>query len=98
MNLISLSPSYTKELLDLEGGMYWQGERWKNLWEKEAREKFRIFIKDYLINFPRGCLGLIEEEKLLKENNFKKLENEFNWEIYPRIKVPCRIYYSHLPR
>lgn len=65
MRFVSLKPEHINELVELEGKMYWQGEKWKDLWEKEAKEKFRVFIKDYLVNFPEGCFGVIENEQIL---------------------------------
>jgi len=157
--------------------MYWRGDKWKNLWQKEAKEKFREFIEDYLINFPKGCFGLIEgkeilgamfftkiskfktipylhrvseylevngriayvslfvikdaknkdeigrklyeyaeevavrlacktievviyssplEEQIIKENNYRRLKDKFDWEIYSGMKVPSRIFYYNL--
>jgi len=159
----------------LEGEMYWQGEQWRKLWQEEAKGKFRVFIQDYLTNFPRGCFGLVDkngellgamfliklsgiksipylhkvsdylekdggtayvsffvvkkgdeeekigqklydeaekiallklkcktmavviyssplEEQILKGNNYEKLDEQFEWEIYPDKKVSCWIY------
>jgi hypothetical protein len=175
MRLVSLSLNDVDEILQLEEKMYWQGEEWKKLWEKEAKEKFRAFINDYLTNFPEGCFGLVGdsgellgaifliktsrcepipylhevaeylkengeiayvslfvirkgdkeeeiaqelydeaekvaltklgckkivvviyssplEERVLKGNNYERLEGQFEWEIYPGKKVPCWIY------
>lgn len=64
MRIIPLGTEHIDELLELEGKMYWQSEKWKDLWEKEAKEKFRVFIKDYLVNFPEGCFGLVENERI----------------------------------
>lgn len=179
MKPISLNQKHTDKLLQLEEKMYWQKGTWKNLWEKEAKGKFRFFINDYLTNFPEGCFGLIDdnaqllgaiflirtsklepipyfhkldrylkkegkiayvsffvvekgereeeiaqklydeaektallklgckamsvviyssplEEKILKGNNYEKLDRQFEWEIYPRKKVPCWIYHYEL--
>lgn len=65
METISLDEKYLEDILDLEEEMYWRGERWRTLWQEEAKEKFRALISDYLTNFPRGCLGLIENDVLL---------------------------------
>ena len=176
MRLASLNPNYINELLKLEEQMYWQSPKWKDLWQKEAKAKFRAFIKDYLTNLPQGCFGLIENKELLgamfltktsklkpipylhkvsryfekegeiayvsffvvkkgkrefeiaqklydqaekvaffklkcktiavviyssplelktlQAHNYKKLEKQFKWEIYPGKKVPCNIYYK----
>lgn len=32
------------------------------------------------------------EEKILKGNNYEKINKQFEWEIYPGKKVPCWIY------
>lgn len=175
MRLVSLNPEDVDEILQLEKKMYWQGEDWKNLWEREAEGKFRVFITDYLTNFSKGCFGLVDdgellgaifltktskcepipylhkvdeylekdgevayvslfvirkgdkeeeiaqelydeaekvaltklgckkmavviyssplEERVLKGNNYERLEKQFKWEIYPGKKVPCWIYY-----
>ena len=65
MKFVNLGLQHVDELLNLEGEMYWRGEKWKKLWEKEAKEKFRSFIKDYLTNFPQGCFGLVEKGELV---------------------------------
>ncbi len=178
MRLASLGLKDVDEILRLEGEVYWQGENWKKLWEKEAKEKFRVFITDYLTNFPEGCFGLVDddellgsiflikiskcepipylhkvdeflkkdgeiayvslfvikkgdeeeeiaqelydeaekvaltkldckkmvvviyssplEERILKGNNYEKIEKQFEWEIYPGKKVSCWIYYHEL--
>ncbi len=176
MRLVSLGPEDIDEILQLEEKMYWQEEDWNKLWKKEAEEKFRVFINDYLTNFPEGCFGLVDdngrtlgaifltktskcepipylhkideylekdgeiayvslfvirkgdkeeeiaqelydeaervaltklgckemviviyssplEERILKGNNYERLEKQFEWEIYPRKKVPCWIYH-----
>jgi len=42
--------------------MYWQSKKWKDLWQEEAKDKFKSFIVDYLDNFPKGCLGLADKD------------------------------------
>jgi len=179
MKFINLTLDCTDQLLNLEGEMYWQGAKWRNLWEREAKEKFRGFIEDYLTNFPKGCFGLIDdrgellgamilikisgfkpipylhkfsdyleengeiayvsffvvkkasneeevanklydhaeevaltkigcknmavviyssplEERVLKGHNYERLGEQFEWEIYPSIKVPVWIYHYDL--
>jgi hypothetical protein len=179
MKLAPLGPKDVNEILQLEEKMYWQGEDWRSLWKKEAEEKFRVFIVDYLTNFSEGCFKLVDdnerllgaifltktsrcepipylhkvdeylekngkiayvslfavrkedkeeeiaqklydeaekvaltklgcrkivviiyssplEERILKGNNYERLEKQFEWEIYPGKKVPCWIYYYEL--
>lgn len=179
MSFIKLQLQNLDELLDLEERMYWQDEQWRVLWAKEAKEKFRVFIKDYLTSYPKGCFGLVDEvgkllgamflikssevepipylhevsehlveggkvayvsffvvgerdkrgeiaqklydeaeevaflklrcetiavviysspleERILKGNDYEKLNERFEWEIYPGKKVPCWIYYRNL--
>ncbi len=179
MKVVPLGQKDVDEILQLEEEMYWQGEDWKSLWKKEAEEKFRVFIIDYLANFSKGCFGLVNgdgkllgaifltrtsklepipylhkvdeyleeggkiayvslfiirkgdkeeeiaqelydeaekvaltsldckkmsvviyssplEERILKGNNYERLEKQFEWEIYPGKKVPCWIYYYEL--
>jgi hypothetical protein len=173
MNFVKLDQNYHDQLLKLEGQMYWNSGKWKDLWDKEARGKFDSLINDYLTNYPKGCFGLLEndelvgsifllkvkeikpipyvnrvpdfldengdiayvsffvvrkgtgdkeiakklylkakdvaqvigckkiavvinnsplEENILKENNYQKLPEQFMWEIYPGMTVPCYIY------
>ena len=177
MNLIKLDLIHQNQLLELEEKMYWYSGRWKELWEKKAKNKFNDLIADYLQNFSQGCFGLTEkenligamfllkvsklvpipyvnkvsdyldkdgniayvsffvvkkggqekeiaqnlyehakevtlfigckkiavtinvsplEEEILKENNYKKLNRQFQWEIYPGIIVPSHIYHCSL--
>jgi hypothetical protein len=65
MKFVILDQTYHDQLLKLEGEMYWDNGKWKELWEKDAKQKFDDFITDYLINFPRGCFGLIENNELV---------------------------------
>ena len=65
MKIINLLPKHTEELLKLEEEMYWTEYDWKKLWEKEAKEKFRKFIKEYLTNFNQGCFAVAESEEIL---------------------------------
>jgi len=175
MEVVSLGLKDIEKLLDLEGEMYWQGEKWRRLWQEEAKGKFRVFIQDYLTSFPQGCFGLVDnneellgsmfliklfelkpipylqkvsdylekdgriayvslfvvkkgdneekigqklydeakeisllklkcktmavviyssplEERILKVNNYEKLNERYEWEIYPGKKVFCWIY------
>lgn len=179
MKSIKLQLDQTDELLRLEEELYWQSKDWGDLWQREAKEKFRNFIKDYLTNFPEGCFGLADkkeqlvgamflikvsklepipylqkvsdylnktsqtayvsffvvkrgdkekeiaqklydeaeetallklgcktiavviyssplEEEVLKGNNYEKLNEQFEWEIYPGKKVPCFLYHYEL--
>lgn len=61
MKIIKLQLDQTDELLRLEEELYWQSKDWGSLWQKEAKEKFRSFIQDYLTSFPEGCFGLGDE-------------------------------------
>ena len=153
--------------------MYWSEGKWKELWDKETKQRFDDLITDYLTNFPQGCFGLTEnneligsifllkvkdlkpipyvnkvqdylnkdgdiayvsffvtkkgdkdreiaqelydrvedvameigctkvavvinnsplEEEILKGNNYEQSAEEFQWEIYPGMMVPCHIY------
>lgn len=173
MKFTKLNKTYHHQLLELEEKMYWSEGRWKELWDKEARQKFDDLITDYLTNFPEGCFGLVEndeligsifliklsknqpipyvnkvsdyldntgniayvsffvvkkgvmdqviaqklydlaeevalsinckkisvvinnsplEEEILKGNNYERSVEEYQWEIYPEIMVPCHIY------
>jgi len=65
MQLIKLQLNQTDELLQLEEDLYWQDKDWNDLWRREAKEKFRSFIEDYLTNFPQGCFGLVDETEQL---------------------------------
>jgi len=65
MELIQLNKNHHDQLLNLEGQMYWSEGKWKELWEKEAKQKFSDLITDYLVNFPQGCFGLVENGKLI---------------------------------
>lgn len=60
MRFIKLELKHVEKLLVLEEKMYWQSQDWRDLWEKEARERFRVFIKDYLTYYPEGCFGLTD--------------------------------------
>lgn len=61
MKLIKLQLSYAHELLRLEEELYWQSKDWSDLWQREAKERFRGFIENYLTDFPEGCFGLVDE-------------------------------------
>lgn len=179
MNFVDLGINQVGELLKLEEKMYWQQGEWKDLWEKEAKEKFKVFIEDYLANNPLGCFGVVNDNnqlagamfltkaselkpipylhtfsdyfeedgeiayvsffvvergreeleiaqeiydqaeevalfklkcktigvviysspielKILQSHNYEKLDEQFEWEIYPGMKKPCWIYYYNL--
>lgn len=179
MKLINLRLEHIDTLLKLEEEMYWRGGKWSDLWQEEAKEKFKSFIEDYLTNFPDGCFGLVDdneqllgamflikvsrlgplpyfhkvsdclqkdgeiayvscfvvrkgkgeeeiaqelydeaekialfklscktiaaviyssplEERVLVAHNYEKLDEQFEWEIYPDNKVSCWIYYYEL--
>lgn len=53
----TLTHKHVENLLKLEEEMYWLSGKWKDLWEKEAKYKFRNFIDDYITHFPEGCIG-----------------------------------------
>ena len=36
------------------------------------------------------------EEKVLISNNYEKLNQQFEWEVYPGYKKPCYVYYYKL--
>ena len=65
MKFISLNLCQVEELLNLQGQMYFREGKWKELWDKEAKGKFKVFIKDYLTNFPQGCFGLENKGELI---------------------------------
>lgn len=65
MRFILLSQENAEDLLNLEEKMYWDGDKWKGLWQREAKGRFREFIKDYLTNSPQGCFGLSEDGELI---------------------------------
>ncbi len=58
MEFKKLELNNLEDILEMEEKMYWQGKEWQKLWQKEARNKFKELIKDYLINYPNGCWGL----------------------------------------
>lgn len=61
MKITDLKLEYVEELLNLEEEMYWRNDKWMDLWNKEAKGKFRCFIQDYLTNFPQGCFGFVDD-------------------------------------
>ena len=61
MKISELTINQVDELLELEEKMYWENDKWGDLWKQEAKEKFRNFITEYLNNFPKGCFGLVDE-------------------------------------
>lgn len=63
--LTKLDLSFHDQLLELEEKMYWNEGKWKELWSKEAKQKFDDLITDYLTNFLQGCFGLVENGKLI---------------------------------
>lgn len=179
MRVVSLDLQHISRLLLLEEEMYWQQSKWKDLWEEEAKEKFRVFIEDYMTNNPQGCFGVVDDNdqllgamfltkvselkpipylhrfadyfeedgeiayvsffvvkrgkeeleiaeevydqaeevalfklkcktisvviysspielKILQSHNYEKLNEQFEWEIYPGMKKECWIYYYNL--
>lgn len=62
-----------EELLKLEEEMYWMKGKWHKLWEKEASQKFKELISEYISEFPSGCFGLFNGEHLLGALIFTKI-------------------------
>lgn len=179
MKFIKLDLKHVERLLVLEEKMYWQGQNWRALWKKEARGRFRVFIREYLVHYPESCFGLTDngeqvigamfllktlkaepipylhkpfdyfkkdgevayvsffvvednkdketiaqkfyeqaeevallklgckmiavvicssplEEKVLISNNYRRFNQQFEWEVYPGCKKPCSIYHHEL--
>ncbi|MEK7528116.1 MAG: GNAT family N-acetyltransferase [Patescibacteria group bacterium] len=65
MDFVKLNQSHRNQLLELEWKMYWNNGKWKELWEKEAKDKFGDLISDYLQSYPQGCFGLVEKDELM---------------------------------
>ena len=51
------------QILFLEYQMYWQKKGWQELWKNRGEKLFRNMIKEYLVNFPRGCFGVFDEKE-----------------------------------
>lgn len=70
--------------------------------KKDDREKEitrQLYDKAEKVALSIGCNKIKvvinnspQEEVILKENNYERSEEEYQWEIYPGIMVPCHIY------